>query len=136
VVVDREVASVVVAHDHVHELRLLAFLREVGDESAHVPAHLLGDAGAAVARILVLRQRRPLEVANLVRLAAVDVCHARLQAVDVGPAGLDRQVAEHVVERAVLEHEHDDVVDLAEVLKGRVGGRGRGAPPPRYGQER
>ena len=120
-VVRRQVAAVVVAHDHVDELRLLALLREVGDEAAHVVADLLGDARAAVAGILVLRERCPLEVPDLVVLAPIDVRHARLQPVDVGPPRFERQIPEHVVERPVLEHEHDDVVDLAEVGEGRVG---------------
>ena len=84
-------------------------------------ADLLGDARAAVAGILVLRERCPLEVPDLVVLALIGVRHARLQPVDVGPRRFERQIPEHVVERPVLEHEHDDVVDLAEVGEGRVG---------------
>ena len=138
-VVGRQVAAVVVAHDDVDELRLRALLREVGDEAAHVVRDLLGDAGAAVAGILVLRERGPLQVPDLVRLALVAVRHARLQAVDVGPPRFEAEVPEHVVERPVLEHEHDDVVDLAEVGEGRVGrGRhvGRRASRPSHGQKR
>jgi hypothetical protein len=50
------------------------------------------------------------------------------------PAGLEHQVAEHVVERPVLEHQYDDVVDLAEVRERRIGGRSRRAPSSSHGQ--
>jgi len=123
VVVDGQVAAVVVAHHDVDELRLRAALRKVGDEAAHVVRDLLGDAGAAVAWVLVLRQGRTLEVPNLVALALVAVRHARLQAVDVRAGALEAEVAEHVVERAVLEHEDDDVLDLLQVGRGFVGDR-------------
>ena len=41
------------------------------------------------------------------------------QTVDVTTATLKRQVAEHVVEGAILQHQDDDVVDLLKV--GRSG---------------
>jgi hypothetical protein len=47
-----------------------------------------------------------------------------LQSVDVSAAALEREIAEHVVERAVFEHQHHDVGDRLEGL-GR-GGRGGG----------
>ena len=124
-VVHGQLAPVVVAHHHVAELRLLPLLGEVRDEAAHVVAHLLRRAPAAVARVLVLRQRGSLQVADLVLLASVGVRHARLQPVDVRSLGLEREVPEHVVEGAVLEHEDDDVVDLAEVREIGVGRRDR-----------
>ena len=49
-----------------------------------------------------------------VRTALVLVRHSLSQAVDVRPVRSEAQVAEHVVERAVLEHQHDDVLDLVE----------------------
>jgi hypothetical protein len=60
-----------------------------------LPLILLGRGRAAVTGILVLRQRRPPQVANLVALAPVHVRHARLQAVDVRPPCFEREVAEH-----------------------------------------
>jgi hypothetical protein len=39
----------------------------------------------------------------------------RTQAVDVRATALEREIAEHVVEGAVLEHQDDDMVDLLEV---------------------
>src|SRR5580693_10313941 len=43
------------------------------------------------------------------------------QAVDVVASAFERQVAQHVVERAVLEHQDDDVVDLPQVGHGGGG---------------
>jgi hypothetical protein len=48
------------------------------------------------------------------RVTFMRVGHSRLEAVDFEPVVLEAEVAEHVVERAVLEHEDDDVVDLVE----------------------
>ncbi len=43
----------------------------------------------------------------------------RPQTVDIAATTLEREIPEHVVEGAILEHQDDDVVDLLEV--GHVG---------------
>ena len=40
----------------------------------------------------------------------------RPQTIDVAATTLEREIPEHVVEGAVLEHQDDDVVDLLEVV--------------------
>ena len=39
----------------------------------------------------------------------------RPQAIDLAATTLEREIPEHVVEGAILEHQDDDVVDLLEV---------------------
>jgi hypothetical protein len=53
----------------------------------------------------------------------VEVVLIALEAVDVGHA-VEAQVAEHVVEGAVLHHHHDDVLDAAQLLESVVGCHG------------
>jgi hypothetical protein len=95
---------------------------EVGDEPAAVVAELLVDTRARVIGILCLAGERG---------APAERMHRMRRAVrrDVGlPAGepvyvvatVERQVSEHVVERAVLEHQHDYVLDLLKILHARV----------------
>lgn len=57
------------------------------------------------------RQRALGEVPNGIVRALPAVLQSRLQSVDLGPAFLEREVAEHVVERPILEEQHDDVLD-------------------------
>jgi hypothetical protein len=117
--VDRQVLGRVVRH---HEPGVgasrLPRLHEVRDEAAAVVRQLLVDAPAGVARVLRLLHRRPRRRVHVVGLTAVLVAHRERRALDVGAALLDRQEAEHVVERPVLHHQDDDVVDLAEVVVG------------------
>jgi hypothetical protein len=47
--------------------------------------------------------------------AGVLVSEIGLQAIDVATSTLEREVSEDVIERTVLEHQHDHVVDLLEV---------------------
>ena len=136
VVVDGERVGVVVADDDLRVGDVRVLLREVLDEAARVALQLLVDAVGRVARVVGLVERRPLELVHRVRLAGVLVLHPGLQAVDVVAPALEAQVAEHVVEGAVLEHEHDEVLDLREVLE--VGGVVRAARPcahPRHPRE-
>jgi hypothetical protein len=37
------------------------------------------------------------------------------QTIDIPAAPLERQIPEHVIKRAVLHHQHDDVVNLLQV---------------------
>src|SRR5690348_6524351 len=50
---------------------------------------------------------------------SVLVGHPFSQTVDVTTATLKRQVAQHVVERSILHHQDDDMVDLLKI--GRTG---------------
>ena len=45
----------------------------------------------------------------------------RPQTIDVAATTLEREIPEHVVEGAVLEHQDDDVVDLLEVCCAGLG---------------
>src|SRR4051794_20718216 len=54
------------------------------------------------------------------------------QSIDAGHA-LQAQISEHVVERPVLHHDHDDVTDPLERLQ--VSGRAHDRPPKREGPE-
>jgi hypothetical protein len=84
-----------------------------------------------VIRVLGLAaELSPLEMMNRVRRAIgrVDVALSPAQAVEVRASSLaerlgQREVAEHVVERAVLEHHDDDVLDAVKAPRGLVVGR-------------
>ena len=58
-----------------------------------------------------VREVRSCEMMDRVATSVVIVGHPGCQTVDVVPAALERQVPEHVIKRAVLQHEHDDVLD-------------------------
>jgi len=121
-VVDRKLLAVVVAHDddRLDRARICSRLDVVGGEAAVPARELLVHARARVARVLLLCEGRPLEPEDGVRATVVLVRHAVAQAVDVEPVLLEVEVAKHVVERAVLEHEHDHVLDVVERCDGLV----------------
>ena len=70
--------------------------------------------------ILCLRERRLLEPEDRIRAAFVLVRHPLAKPVDVEAVVFQPEVSEHVVEGAVLEHQHDDVLDLVERADGLV----------------
>ena len=88
----------------------------VGDEPGVAASQLLVHARARVARILLLGERGGVEPVDLVRAALVLVAHTGPQPVDVLAAAHEAEVSEHVVEGAVLHHEHDEVLDSRERL--------------------
>ena len=63
----------------------------------------------------VIGDRRGLEMVDRVAAPVVVVGELFPQAVDVVAPTLERQVSEHVIKRAVLEHQDDDVVDLPQI---------------------
>ena len=129
-VVDREVLGRVVAHrQRAPLLGRLLLADEVLDEPAVAVRELLGDRGRPVLGVEALverlprpverglagperKHRDPLPAVVLVPLVAVQPVHVRQ------PVAL--QVAEHVVERSVLHHQDDDVVDLPQVRESSV----------------
>jgi len=126
VVVDGQVPRAVVTH-HVArvDFRGAATLVHVGlDEAAVGVVELFVDRGSVVRRILRLGHARvlqlvhseaePVVVRELAAAVVIDVRHPGLEAVELGPSPGQRQVAEHVVVGAVLQHQHDDVLDLVE----------------------
>jgi hypothetical protein len=91
---------------------------EARDEPVHLPAaDLLIDGSARVIGILGRCELRARQVMDGIVDAPVAVLELGLQPVDVGATG-EREVAEHVVEGAVLEHQDDDVLDLVQVARG------------------
>ena len=131
-VVHRQVPVCVVAH-HIAGMHLgrAAPLVHVGlDKAAVLVLQLVVDRAATVRRVLRLGQLRhrqlvhteaqPVVLRELPATVVVDVCHPRLQSVQLRPAALQTQIAEHVIERAVFHHQHDDVLDLFKRVHGGI----------------
>ena len=140
-VVHRHLRGLVVAHDvarhdrHAFLRRLRRALGEVGDEAAHRRLFLSFARAFAFdlpvdAHEVVARTDRELRVAERERqmrgaLMPVQLRRQRrvalLQSLDVRAPAVLAEVAEHVVERAVLHHQHHDVVDAGELAGFEIG---------------
>jgi hypothetical protein len=96
-----------------------ARLHVIRDEADVVSLQLLVDAPARVAGVLRLRHRRPCRGVDEEALAAVVVFHRQCRPLHILAAVLDREETEHVVERPVLHHQDNDVLDLLQVFVGR-----------------
>ena len=103
-------------------LRTTAF--SGGSLSGGIP--ILGDVRVSVAR--ARRNQGPREQVRLevapsiaVHLVALEPVHGFL----AGGALRQAQVPQHLVERAVLHHQHDDVIDFRQVARVRAPGRTR-----------
>ena len=120
VVVDGEIRAVVVLHDHarigVGDVAALERVSEARREPVHLAAaDLKVGLGRGVVGIPVrIRDVSGRRVRDRILLAVRRVRHPRLEAVDFVAAVLERQVAEHVVKRPVLQHQHDDVLDVLQ----------------------
>jgi hypothetical protein len=64
----------------------------------------------------IIGNRRAVEMMDGIAVPVVLVGELWTQTIDVTAATLKRQIPEHVIERAVLGHQNDDVVDLLEVV--------------------
>jgi hypothetical protein len=117
-IVDRDVRAAVVTHDRrrVCVLGLEALQRRgvAGRKAIHVAAaNLHVDCTGGV--VGVLGNDRRAQMVDRIRAALMLVGQPFPQAIDVTTATLKRQIAEHVVEGAILHHQDDDVVDLLKV---------------------
>ena len=63
----------------------------------------------------IVGNRRAVEMMDGIAAPIMLVGELPAQTIDIAAAALKRQVPEHVIERAVLEHQDDDVVDLLQV---------------------
>ena len=121
-VVHRQVPVGVVAH-HVAGMHLgrAASLVHVGlDKAAVLVLQLVVDRAATVRGILRFGQLRhrqlvhtetePVVLRELPAVIVVDVRHPRLQPVQLRTPARQPQISEHVIERAVLHHQDDDVI--------------------------
>ena len=118
VIVDRDVGGVViaryVARIPVHNPTAGQCLGEARDEPVHFTAADL-QVDRARGMIGVIGDRRGLEMVDRVAAPVVVVSELFPQAVDVVAPTLERQISEHVIKRAVLEQQDNDVVDLPEI---------------------
>lgn len=120
--VDRQLLRGVVRHDNTgrvtFERRLRSRLAVVRREAAHrTIGDLLVDAPTRMARILSLHQLRHLRRMHRVALPASGVLELGRRALNVGSPELGAQKPEHVIERSILEHQRNDVIDLEQVFE-------------------
>ena len=84
------------------------------DEAVHLAAPDLEVDGAAGVIGIVL-DHRAVEMVDRIVAPVVLVGELRPQTIDIAATTLEREIPQHVVEGAILEHQDDDVVDLPEV---------------------
>jgi hypothetical protein len=133
VVVDRDIGGVVITN-HATGIRILDVvagerLGEARDEAVHFAAPDLEVDGAGGVIGIVL-DHRAVEMVDRIGAPVMLVGELLPQTIDIAATTLEREIPEHVVEGAILEHQDDDVVDLFKVgqaglshhrlLRGRV----------------
>ncbi len=121
VVVYGQFPAVVVAH---HKTRIGLWMSgdEIRYEATVVVLELAVHITPAVFWVEPF-QPRATERVHGIGAPVVLVNHARLQSLHLGHNTVELQVAEHVVERAILHHQNYDVIDLAEVPAARTSQR-------------
>jgi hypothetical protein len=126
-VTDAEVLCEVVEHGQVGGVVVAHHDPRIGIRDAASGERLRIARGEAVHRAAVdlpIDRRRgvlriPALVGEVSRAEIVDriapatevVCHPWPQSINLGAATLEREVAEHVIKGAVLQHQHGDVLD-------------------------
>jgi hypothetical protein len=118
VIVDRDIGGVVITH-HARRIPILnAAARERAGKARGETVHRaaadlqINRAGRVIG---IIGNRRAAEVMDGIAVPVVLVGELWTQTIDITAATLKRQIPEHVIERAVLEHQNDDVVDLRQV---------------------
>ena len=103
------------------------------DEAVHLAAPDLEVDGAAEVIGIVL-DHRAVEMVDWIGAPVMLVRELRPQTIDIAATTFKREIPQHVVEGAILQHQDNDVVDLPQVghagllshhrlLRGRVGRR-------------
>jgi hypothetical protein len=63
----------------------------------------------------VVHDRRAVQMVNRIDAPVVLVGELGSQTIDIPAPPLEREIPEHMIKRAVLEHQHDDVVNFLQV---------------------
>ena len=126
VVVYGQFLAVVVTH-HKARVRLWASGSEIRYEATVVVPELAIHMTPAMFGIEPF-QPGATERVHGIGAPVVLVGHARFQPLHLGHHAVQLQIAQHVVERAVLHHQNDDVIDLAEVPSARTSQRNPALP--------
>ena len=84
------------------------------DEAVHLAAPDLEVDGTGGVIGIVL-DHRAVEMVDRIVAPAMLVGELRPQTIDIAATTLEREIPQHVVEGAILEHQDNDVVDLPEV---------------------
>ena len=116
-IIHGQVGRIVVTHHQVDVGVARMRLRIVVDEAAVIVLQLLRHRQARMRRVLLRAEGRALQMVHRIRHARVQVGMTGLQAIDVGAPTFQAQVAQHVVERAVFHHQHDDMLDARQIFR-------------------
>ncbi|MNS93810.1 hypothetical protein D3C72_1280060 [compost metagenome] len=114
-IVHGQVGTIVVAHYQADVGVARMRLRIIADKAAIIVLQLLRHRHARMRRVLLRAKGRAPQMMHGVAHARMHVGMTGLQAVDVGAPAFQAQVAEHVIERSVFHHQHDDMVDARQV---------------------
>jgi hypothetical protein len=93
----------------------------VGDKSTVVIAQLLRYSISLMARVVL--ENSPRQAVHSIRVALIGVRHPGIQSVHLRVRAFELQVAQHVIKRAILHHQYDDVIYLLKVIVGTAGNK-------------